>query len=100
MWSTLNEKNTLNWMAGKSLQLPTRAFTMADRNDTYFYFDVKQEGSGRFTRFAWEILKAQNELRILKTDNLREIGFNVASWAWMRVSRSRLRLSMRDNIAI
>jgi len=98
LWSTLNETNTLNWAAGKTLQLPTRAFTMADRNDTYFYFDVKQEGSGRFTRFSWEILQAENELHILRTDNLRQIGFDVGATGLDATRALELQLSARDNL--
>ena len=98
LWSTLNEKNTLNWMAGKTLQLPTSAFTIADRDDTYFYFDLKQEGSGRFTRFNWRILPAENALHILNTDNLREITFNVGETGLDTTRPLKLHVSMRDNL--
>ncbi|MFT5287222.1 MAG: hypothetical protein ACI8TQ_003403 [Planctomycetota bacterium] len=96
VWSTLNEKLTLNWLSQFSLELPISARTMADRDDTYFYFDIEQSQTGAFTRFDWRIDSVTNTLLLDKTQNLERLSFDLDSTGFSADGPLRIRMTIAD----
>ena len=69
-WSILPFGDVCDWLEQHTLQLPTEASTLADRDAKYFHFYVQQEASGAFTPFDWKIDIANNGLELTQTSNL------------------------------
>jgi pimeloyl-ACP methyl ester carboxylesterase len=69
-WSILPFEDVCDWLAQHTLQLPTEARTLADRDAKYFHFYVQQDASGAFTPFDWKVDLANNGLEFKQTRNL------------------------------
>lgn len=77
-WDTLDETQACNFLAQHTLATPNSAYTVADRDGTFFQFDVEQDQAGDFSPFEWSAIPAQNTLIIDKTSNIRRITVDTA----------------------
>ncbi len=75
-WSTLPESQALDFLEQFTLELPTSAHTLADRDDRFFYFDIVQDAPDAFSPFTWSIRRGANEIRFSETANMSEIHFD------------------------
>lgn len=73
-WLNLDETDVCDFLAPKTLTLPTAASTLADHDDRYFWFDVVQDGPGAFTPFDWSVDAGANRLELAASENLAELG--------------------------
>jgi acetyl esterase/lipase len=73
-WDLLDEVATCDWLAAQRLSIPRAGNTLADRDGTYFYFDVVQSAAGAFTPFVWEADSSANSLSISGTANLARLS--------------------------
>lgn len=78
-WTILDYPAVLDFLASKTLTLPTSAKTLADRNGNYFHFGITQGTQGAFTPFTWNVDSAANSLSITQTANLSVIDIDVES---------------------
>ena len=74
VWNNLDEKDACDFFELHELTLPAAASTLADRDATYFYFDVVQDSPGAFTPFDWAVDTGANGLSLTLTENLAELG--------------------------
>ncbi len=73
-WATLDQKGACDWLSQHSLNMPRAARTLADRDGTYFYFDVTQAESGSFSPFSWRVDSDANRLDLLETANIDRVS--------------------------
>lgn len=80
-WSTIDEVALCNTLSGKTLQTPTDGAhrVLADREDNWFHFYVRQDAAGQFTPFRWNYEPLANRLTIDETQNLAGIDVRTAS---------------------
>lgn len=69
-WSSLDQRAALDWLGEHRLSVPLAASTLADRDGTWFHFQVQQDAFGSFTPFTWESDPLANRLSISATANL------------------------------
>jgi pimeloyl-ACP methyl ester carboxylesterase len=69
-WDMLDFSAVCDWLAQFSLCLPSAANTLADRDDTYFHFEIEQDQPGAFTPFSWSVDATGNALSFDGTQNL------------------------------
>ena len=72
-WSTMDDAQVCDFLAQSTLALPASASTLADRDATYFRFQVEQDAAGSFTPFSWSTDPVQNRLSLWATANLKRI---------------------------
>ena len=73
-WNNLDEVAACDWLEQFSLTLPSSGSTLADKNGTWFHFDVEQDAAGAFTPFDWNVDVATNALTINNTGNLQRVS--------------------------
>ena len=88
-WSTLNETVVLNYLAEFTYHDPAPGSvvrTLADRNGTWFHFDVQQAQAGVFSPFRWTAVAAQNRVYLDEVSNIsrivydpKDLGMNVSA---------------------
>ncbi|MFT5154300.1 MAG: protocatechuate 3,4-dioxygenase beta subunit, partial [Planctomycetota bacterium] len=69
-WFTMREQGVCDFFEGKVLTLPSVAKTLADRDATFFYFDVEQVTSGSMTPFTWLVDAGANSLQFSDVENM------------------------------
>lgn len=79
LWSILDYEQVFDFLASKTLNFPTAAETLADRDGKYFHFEITQEVQGAFTPFTWEIDGLLNTLRVSDAANLDIMDVDVSS---------------------
>ena len=72
-WSTLDDTAVCDYLAQFTLQQPSMSSTLADRDDTFYRFQVTQDAAGAFTPFSWHADAAQNRLSLWATANLKRL---------------------------
>jgi hypothetical protein len=77
-WTTLDEKVTCDWLAQRTLQMPTSGNLLVDRDDVWLYFDLKQRVPDTFSRMAWTVDAGTNAISLLGTHNLDRIVVDLA----------------------
>jgi pimeloyl-ACP methyl ester carboxylesterase len=72
-WDSIDETQACNFLQQHTLAMPTSGYTVADRDGTYFQFEVEQDQAGDFSPMDWSVVSSQNTLIIDKTRNIRRI---------------------------
>ena len=78
LWSILDYQQVFDFLASKTLTLPTAAETLADRDGKYFHFGVTQAAEGAFTPFNWNVNSLVNSLHLTNVSNLAIMDVDVA----------------------
>jgi dienelactone hydrolase len=79
-WSSLDAKLACDFMTGFTRPAPPlKGKALADRSGDWFWFDVKQDTTGKFTPFQWEIIPDWNLLAITETKNLQRIAIDLTA---------------------
>lgn len=78
-WSSLDAKAACDFLTGFTRPAPPlKGKALADRAGEWFWFDIKQDSTGKFTPFEWEIIPDWNLLAITNTKNLQRVSVDVA----------------------
>ncbi len=74
-WATLNVTSMLDDFAQQTLTIPTSGTRklLADRDDTFLFFEVRQDAPGAFTPFRYNLDPAQNRLVVDQSQNLARL---------------------------
>ena len=78
-WSSLNEREVLNYLQSKTLQQPTpgtKTKTLVHRDGRFYHFDVSQRDNTWFSKFDWRIMSGINRIFLEKVTNLDHILFD------------------------
>lgn len=80
-WQTIDSNTALNFLRSKTLEIPTEGVhqLLADRDATWFHFDIKQQLEGAFTPLRWNMENFANRLTIDECENLQDITVNTQS---------------------
>ncbi len=75
-WSTLHERDALDFLEQHRLEMPTSGRTLADRDARFFHFDVVQDAGGAFSPFTWSIGTRGNRVNVDTTSNLTSLALS------------------------
>ena len=79
-WSSLDETQTCDFFAAQPpLTIPASGRTLADRDGTFFYFDIVQDAAQEFTPFVWAIDSELNRVDLRETENLARVTIDTAT---------------------
>lgn len=80
-WDSLDEWAACQFLSAHTLDaspLGTHSL-LADRDATYYCFEIEQDAAGSFTPFRWNLDQALNRLILDQTENLRRITVDTAA---------------------
>ena len=97
-WSTIDEVALCNTLSAKALQTPTDGIhrVLADREDNWFHFYVRQDAAGQFTPFRWNYEPVANRLTIDETENLASLDVRTDSIGLDTASNLEIIMSSSD----
>lgn len=72
-WDTLDEGDACDWLEQFSLEMPNAGRTLADEDETYFFFGIEQDAPNAFSPFEWSVDNFANSLTLSKTANLTRV---------------------------
>lgn len=78
-WATLDETAVCDWLALRTLVVPTAGTTLADEDGRFFHFDVVQDASGNFTPFDWSWDATTSTFDLSATQNLQSLSMDLVA---------------------
>lgn len=81
-WKTLKEWKVLDYLESIVLADPAEGQvtrTLADRDGTWFHFDIDQVNTGEFSPFRWTNMASQNRLYLDEVANIERVSFDPAT---------------------
>lgn len=78
-WGTLDDTAVCDWLAQRTLAIPTSGSTLADEDGRFFHFTLAQDASGSFTPFTWSFDATTSTFDLSATQNLRSLSMDLVS---------------------
>lgn len=78
-WSTLDDTAVCDWLALRTLTVPTSGSTLADEDGRFFHFTIAQDAAGAFTPFTWNWDVATSTFDLSATSNLQSVSMDLVA---------------------
>lgn len=99
-WDSLNEFQACQFLSNKSLHASPQGThsLLADRDATYYCFQIEQESDDAFTPFRWDLNQSLNRLILDQTTNLARITVDTAEAGLDTSNNVKLILGRSDGL--